>query len=87
MTAGTVDVNAATYEQLVALPGFTPERARQVLAERDRRRGFGSVQEFATVANLAPHEFARLRHLLVCAPRTSTPPSAGPSAGGRVLDV
>src|SRR5690606_2783624 len=48
VTAGTVDVNAATYEQLVALPGFTPERARQVLAERDRRRGFGSVQEFAT---------------------------------------
>ncbi|HEY8533593.1 MAG TPA: helix-hairpin-helix domain-containing protein [Micromonospora sp.] len=84
--AQPVDVNTATYAQLVALPGITPERARQVLGERERRHGFASVSEFAAVAGLAPHEFARLRHLLVCSPpqRPAAPP--GPPMG-RVLDV
>ncbi|ROT32162.1 helix-hairpin-helix domain-containing protein [Micromonospora sp. HM5-17] len=77
-TAGepAVDVNTAGYEQLVALPGFHPDRAARVLAQRQAQRGFGSVQEFAAVAGLAPHEFARLRHRLVCAP-----PRAGQAAG------
>ncbi|MFI6262180.1 ComEA family DNA-binding protein [Micromonospora sp. NPDC051006] len=66
---GAVDVNAATVEQLAALAHFDPERARRVVAERQVRRGFGSVEEFAAVANLAPHEFAHLRNLVTCAPQ------------------
>ncbi|MET8832771.1 helix-hairpin-helix domain-containing protein [Micromonospora sp. NPDC004540] len=80
-----LDVNAATFEELAALPGFGTERASRVLAERHHRRGFGSIEDFAMVANLAPHEFAHLRNLLTCTPPPQPP--AGYSPHGRVLDV
>ncbi|WP_405113095.1 helix-hairpin-helix domain-containing protein [Micromonospora sp. NBC_01405] len=80
-----VDVNAAGAEQLAALPGFDAARAGRVLAAREARRGFGSVAEFAAAAELAPHEYARLRDLLVCGPPVGPPAHPGTS-GGRVLD-
>ncbi|MEU6073350.1 helix-hairpin-helix domain-containing protein [Micromonospora sp. NPDC047074] len=82
---GPLDVNAAGPNDLAALPGFDPLRARQVLAERDRRGAFGSLAEFAAAANLAPHEYARLRDVLVCAPPPG--PAPGQLPPGRVLDV
>ncbi|PZG19446.1 hypothetical protein C1I95_11655 [Micromonospora craterilacus] len=83
--AGPLDVNAARLDDLAALPGFDPQRARYVLAERDRRGGFGSLPEFVAAANLAPHEYARLRDGLVCTPPAGPPPGRPPQ--GRVLDV
>ncbi|MGB2567621.1 ComEA family DNA-binding protein [Micromonospora citrea] len=79
----TVDVNTATAAQLGVLPGFDAARVHRVLAERDARRAFGSVAEFVAAAGLAPHEYAPLRHVLVCAPPPSPPPGTG---HGRVLD-
>ncbi|MFI0791426.1 ComEA family DNA-binding protein [Micromonospora rubida] len=76
-----VEVNAAGAEQLAALPGFDAARAGRVLAAREARRGFGSVAEFAAAAELAPHEYARLRDLLVC-----VPPAYPGTSSGRVLD-
>ncbi|WP_446212949.1 helix-hairpin-helix domain-containing protein [Micromonospora sp. IBSANI012] len=84
-TGPMVDVNSANHDQLVALPGFDPARARQVLATRDARRGFGSLAEFAAAANLAPHEYARLRDTLVCLPPAGPATHPGQSHG-RVLD-
>ncbi|WP_229399557.1 ComEA family DNA-binding protein [Micromonospora okii] len=76
-----VDVNTAGAAHLAALPGFDAERAGRVVAARQARRGFASVAEFAAAAGLAPHEYAPLRHLLVC------PPPARPEVpSGRVLD-
>ncbi|MDZ5447600.1 helix-hairpin-helix domain-containing protein [Micromonospora sp. 4G57] len=83
---GALDVNAATFEQLAALAHFQPERAQRVVAERQVRRGFGSVEEFAAVANLAPHEFAHLRNLVTCVPQQGLPVGQPPPPG-RVLDV
>jgi DNA uptake protein ComE-like DNA-binding protein len=85
--AGSVDVNRAGLDEVAALPGFDAARARQVLAERDARRGFGSVAEFAAAANLAPHEYARLRDVLVCTPPGAPGPHDGQPPQGRVLDV
>ncbi len=84
-SAGQLDVNAARLDDLAALPGFDPQRARYVLTERDRRGGFGGLPEFAAAANLAPHEYARLRDRLVCTPPTGPAPGQPPQ--GRVLDV
>ncbi|MER7334894.1 MULTISPECIES: helix-hairpin-helix domain-containing protein [unclassified Micromonospora] len=84
-SGGPVDVNAAGQDDLAALPGFDPRRAGQVVAERGRRGGFGSLAEFAVAANLAPHEYARLRDVLVCAPPAG--PTPGQPPPGRVLDV
>jgi hypothetical protein len=80
-----VDVNTAGSEQLAALPGFAPDRVQRVLAERQARRGFGSVEEFAAAASLAPHEFVRVRELVVCVP--GPPGRLEPPTQGRVLDV
>ena len=84
-TGAPLDVNAARLDDLAVLPGFDPQRARQVLTERDRRGGFGSLSEFTAAAGLAPHEYARLRDRLVCTP--PAPPSVGQPPPGRVLDV
>ncbi|MEJ3744477.1 type II secretion system protein GspK [Actinomycetes bacterium KLBMP 9797] len=81
-SAAPVDVNTAGPEQLAALPSFDPERVRRVLAEREVRRGFGSVEEFAAAASLPPHEFVRVRGLVVCGPARLDPPPPG-----RILDV
>ncbi|MFG1887539.1 helix-hairpin-helix domain-containing protein [Micromonospora sp. NPDC049051] len=83
--SGRVDVNTAGPEALAALPGFDPQRVRQVLAERERRGSFGSLAEFAAAANLAPHEYARLRDSLDCVPPAG--PAPGQPPPGRVLDV
>lgn len=80
-----VDVNTAGFEQLAVLPGFAPDRIQRVLAERQARRGFGSVEEFAAAASLAPHEFVRVRELVVCVP--GPPDRLEPPTLGRVLDV
>ena len=85
VNTGPVEVNTVGLHVLAALPGFDPQRARQVLAERDRRGGFGSLSEFVAAAGLAPHEYARLRDRLVCAP--PAPPAPGLPPQGRVLDV
>ncbi|MFG2060399.1 helix-hairpin-helix domain-containing protein [Micromonospora sp. NPDC048871] len=81
---GPLEVNTAGLNDLAALPGFDSQRAGQVLIERDRRGGFGSLSEFVAAAGLAPHEYARLRDRLVCA-RPIRPPGQPPQ--GRVLDV
>jgi len=83
---GPLDVNLATTEQFAALPGFDAARAHRTVAERHTRQGFGSVEEFAAATNLAPHEFAQIRGMVVCTPpqriNDATPPSSG-----RVVDV
>ncbi|MEU5786809.1 helix-hairpin-helix domain-containing protein [Micromonospora purpureochromogenes] len=83
---GAVDVNAATFEQLAGLAHFQPERAQRVVAERQVRGGFGSVEEFAAVANLAPHEFAYLRNVVTCVPQQGLP-AGQPPPPSRVLGV
>ncbi|WP_161594997.1 helix-hairpin-helix domain-containing protein [Verrucosispora sp. SN26_14.1] len=82
---GSLDVNSARWEEFAVLPGFDPGRARQVVDARDRRGGFGGLAEFTAAANLAPHEYARLRDRLTCTPPGGHRPGYPPS--GRVLDV
>lgn len=87
VAAAPVDVNAAGAEQLAALPGFDAARVARVLAAREARRGFGSVAEFVAAAGLAPHEYARLRDILVCAPPTGPVTGHPGMPSGRVLDI
>ena len=80
-----VDVNSAGPVELAGLPGLTVDRARRVVAARDARNGFGSIEEFAEAAGLAPHEHARLRPSLMCTPRATPRRPDGPGSG-RVVD-
>lgn len=87
--SAAVDVNTATVEQLAGLPGFDLDRAQRIVVKRQARSGFGSLEEFAIVADLPPHQFAPLRHQLTCTPLRPNwegPPS-GQAPQGRVVDV
>jgi competence protein ComEA len=60
-----LDLNAATLEQLEALPGIGPALAASILAERDRRGGFTSVEDLLDVRGIGDARFAQLRDLVV----------------------
>lgn len=75
-----VDVNTATQKHLRTLPGFTRQRATAAIRERDRLGGFSSVEQFAAVAGLQPHELVRLGPALECSPK----PRRARSFGRRV---
>lgn len=56
-----IDLNAATRAQLESLPGIGPTLAAAILAERDRRGGFRSVNELREVRGIGEARFADLR--------------------------
>jgi hypothetical protein len=81
-----LDVNAAGPDDFARLPNILPEQAARAVAARQQGNGFGSVQEFAAAAGLAPHQLAAVRDRLTCNP------PAGPAPGrdepyGRIVDV
>lgn len=58
---GLINVNAATQAQLEELPGIGPALASAIIAERDRRGGFRSVNELRDVRGIGEQRFADLR--------------------------
>jgi DNA uptake protein ComE-like DNA-binding protein len=56
---------------------MTRQRAKAVVRERDRLGGFRSIDQFATVASLQPHELVRLTPVLECSPRPRAPRTFG----------
>jgi hypothetical protein len=81
-----LDLNAVTVEQLASLPGLSQRVARRIVREREARGGYLAVADIVGVAELAPHEYARLRDRLTCVPRRSADPPASGTVG-RVVDV
>ena len=75
-----VDVNTANQRALAKLPGMDRGLAKAAVAERTRRGGFASLEDFAGTVRLQPHEIARLRTAAFCSPR----PRAARSFGRRV---
>jgi competence protein ComEA len=62
--SGLVNLNTATLDQLDQLPGIGPTLAAAILAERDRRGGFRSVNELRDVRGIGEKRFADLRDLV-----------------------
>jgi competence protein ComEA len=56
-----IDLNTATSAQLESLPGIGPTLAAAIVAERDRRGGFRSVNELREVRGIGEARFADLR--------------------------
>ena len=59
-----LDLNRATVEQLVALPGIGEAKAAAILAVRAERGGFQSLDELENVRGIGPKLAAKLRPLL-----------------------
>ncbi len=60
-----LDLNRATMDQLEALPGIGAVKAAAILAVRDSRGGFQSMEELESVRGIGPALVARLRPLVV----------------------
>ena len=60
-----LDLNRATADQLESLPGIGAVKAAAILAERDSRGGFQSMEELEAVRGIGPSLVAKLRPLVV----------------------
>lgn len=76
-----VDLNTASFDQIVSLPGMWVGAAAQVIEIRQQRGGFQSVEEVGHALDWPPHKVQRLaeRAEVVELPRTSL-------GAGRVVD-
>ena len=61
---GKVNLNTATQAQLEELPGVGPAFAQAILAERQRRGGFTSVNDLRSVRGIGDKRFADLAPLV-----------------------
>ncbi len=61
---GKVNLNTATDAQLEDLPGIGPTYAQSIIAERQRRGGFKSVNELRGVRGIGDKRFAELAPLV-----------------------
>jgi competence protein ComEA len=66
--AGVVDLNRASAEELQRLPGIGARRAALILALRQARGRFHSVDELLDVPGIGPKTLARLRPYVGCFP-------------------
>jgi competence protein ComEA len=64
LPAGPVSLNAATEQQLDALPGVGPVMARRIIEFRTRHGGFTSVDQLRQVKGIGDRRFADLRPLV-----------------------
>jgi len=80
-----IDVNRASADELVALPGIGPARADAIVALRDARGGLGSLDELLDVRGIGPKTLERLRPFAAAGPRGSRADTSGgraPKTGG-----
>lgn len=71
---GALDLNAATADDLIALPGIGPARAARILSLRQERGRFTAVDELLDVAGIGPVTMARLRPLVTVVSPSAAPP-------------
>jgi competence protein ComEA len=55
-----VDVNAASADDLAALPGIGPQRARRIISHREAHGPFRAVGDLAAVPGIGPATARRL---------------------------
>jgi competence protein ComEA len=63
-TGAKVNLNTATRAQLEELPGIGPTYAEAIIAERQRRGGFTSVNDLRSVRGIGDKRFAELAPLV-----------------------
>jgi competence ComEA-like helix-hairpin-helix protein len=70
--SSTLDINAATVDDLKKIPGIGPSRAAAIIALRDERNGFGTLEEIGDVSGIGKITLNKLRpHLHINAPASS----------------
>ena len=63
-SAGPVDLNTATVDQLDALPGVGPVLAQRIVSWREAHGGFRSVEDLQQVPGIGARKFSDLKALV-----------------------
>ena len=80
-----LDLNTATKDELVALPGIGPAKAQAILDYRTQHNGFQRVEELKDVKGIGAKRYEKLKAELTVTPlRTAAArgPAAAPGAAG-----
>lgn len=64
-SSGKVNLNTATLEELMTLPGIGEVRARAILSFRDQKGGFQKIQDLLEVEGIKEGIFKKLESLIV----------------------
>ena len=59
-----IDINLASAEELMRLPGIGPKMARRIVAHRDSRGGFETAEDLKEVRGVGDKTVERLRPLI-----------------------
>jgi competence protein ComEA len=68
LACATVNLNTATRDELIALPGIGPAKAQAILDYRAQHGGFKTVEELKDVKGIGAKRFERLKAELVVTP-------------------
>jgi competence ComEA-like helix-hairpin-helix protein len=82
---GPVDINVADADQLTALPGVGPARAAAIVALRERRGAFSSVDDLLEVKGIGPVILERMRSMAKVG-KPGAPDDSSSTAASRVDD-
>ena len=74
--SAALNLNTATKEELIDLPGIGPAKAKAILDYRTANGGFKSVEELKDVKGIGAKRFEKLKAELTVAP----PPKAAAAA-------
>ncbi len=75
-----ININTATKDELVSLPGIGPAKAQAILDYRKAHGPFKTVEELKDVRGIGAKRFEKLKPDLAVSGPTSTKPAAKPDA-------
>jgi competence protein ComEA len=80
LACAAVNLNTATKDELIALPGIGPSKAQAILDYRSQHGPFKSVEELKDVKGIGAKRFEQLKPDLTVTPAGSRTAAARPDA-------